>query len=613
MARRLRHRMLAAILAATLAPLTAAAPAAAAPAAAAAAAAAIVYEAEDGLLAGVVAASDTPGYSGSGYVAGFDEAADQVTVTVAGGAGGLYDLAVVYRSPFGDKQTRLLLNGAPTGDLVLPGSETFTSVPAGRVLLRAGDNTVTLQSNWGWYEIDALRLTPAPAPPPHQVSGALVNPDASAEARSLMTYLADNYGRTIVSGQQDMASIQWLETNVGKAPAIAGLDMMDYSPSRVERGATSHAVDEALAWDARGGITTFVWHWNAPSGLVDQPGKEWWRGFYTDATTFDLAAALADPDGDDYRLLLRDIDAIAVQLKRLQDARVPVLWRPLHEAEGGWFWWGAKGPGPAKQLWRLMYDRLTHHHGLNNLIWVWNSAGAGWYPGDDVVDLLSVDSYPQAGDHGAVSATYDRLRDLGRDRKVVGLSEVGSIPDPDLTAAYHADWSYFVTWGGGFLTDGQSNSLDFLRKVYTDPRVITLDELGDVKHWPRTGAIQTATGKCVATNSKTDGAPIFLADCIGGGAQTWTVRSDGTLRALGKCLDIKSTAATGWGTKRGTRVQLWDCWGGPMQRWVAQSDGSLRNPHSGRCLDVPGGNTRPGTRLRIWDCNHLPAQVFRLP
>lgn len=292
MARRFRHRMLAAILAATRAPLTAVAPAAADPG---------VYEAEDGLLAGVVAASDTPGFSGSGYVAGFDDAADQVTV--AGDAGGLYDLAVVYRSPFADKQTRLL-NGAPAGDLMLPGSETFTSVPAGRVLLRAGDNTVILHSNWGWYEIDALRLTPAPVPLPHQVSGALVNPDASAEARSPMTYLTDNHGCDTLSGQPDMASIQWLETNVGKAPAIAGLDMMDYSPSRVERGATSTAVHETLGWDARGGITTFVWHWNAPSGLIDQPGKEWWRGFYTDATTLDLAATLADPGGDDYRLLL---------------------------------------------------------------------------------------------------------------------------------------------------------------------------------------------------------------------------------------------------------------------------------------------------------------------
>lgn len=63
-------------------------------------------------------------------------------------------------------------------------------------------------------------------------------------------------------------------------------------------------------------------------------GKEWWRGFYTDSSDFNIATALADPTGANYTLLLRDIDAIAKQLHRLQDAGVPVLWRPLHEAEG---------------------------------------------------------------------------------------------------------------------------------------------------------------------------------------------------------------------------------------------------------------------------------------
>ncbi|MEV4140868.1 glycosyl hydrolase [Dactylosporangium sp. NPDC049742] len=81
-----------------------------------------------------------------------------------------------------------------------------------------------------------------------------------------------------------------------------------------------------------------------------------------------------------------------------------------------------------------------------------------------------------------MSAVYDRLRGLGGGRKLVALGEVGSIPDPALTRAYHADWNYFVTWGGGFLTDGQANSLEFLRRAYADPHVITLDEVGDFKH-----------------------------------------------------------------------------------------------------------------------------------
>lgn len=69
-------------------------------------------------------------------------------------------------------------------------------------------------------------------------------------------------------------------------------------------------------------------------GLYDVAGKEWWRGFYTDSTDFNIATAIGNPGSANYTLLLRDIDAIAKQLLRLQDAGVPVLWRPLHEAEG---------------------------------------------------------------------------------------------------------------------------------------------------------------------------------------------------------------------------------------------------------------------------------------
>ncbi|MDT0264728.1 glycosyl hydrolase [Streptomyces sp. DSM 44915] len=441
-----------------------------------------VYEAEDGELVGVQVESTAPGHSGTGYVTGFDQESDQVTVTVPDSPGGLYELTVHYRAPYGQKNAVLELNGTGMGEITLAATEEFTALPAGKTLLQEGDNTLTVRSGWGWYEIDAISLAPAPEPPPHQVTGEPVNPDATPEARSLLRYLTDHYGEHILSGQQDMASIEWIEENLGTTPAVAGLDLMDYSPSRVERGTVGVDVDHALEWDERGGITTFVWHWNAPSGLIDEPGREWWRGFYTDATTFDVAAALADPESTEYGLLLRDIDAIAVELTRLRDAGVPVLWRPLHEAEGGWFWWGAHGPEPAKELWRIMYQRLTEVHELDNLLWVWNSVDPAWYPGDDVVDIVSADSYPAAGDHGPVSATYDRLVELGQDQKLVALTEVGPIPDPDLLDAYRADWSWFVTWSGDFLTDGVWNSREHLEHVYQHPRVINLDEVGDFKH-----------------------------------------------------------------------------------------------------------------------------------
>ncbi|KDQ16702.1 glycoside hydrolase family 26 protein [Botryobasidium botryosum FD-172 SS1] len=439
----------------------------------------IVLEAEDGVLSGTVVESSAPGFSGKGYVSGFDEANDKVTVSVTVPSTALYDLSIGYSSPFGDKEATVLLNNAVLGNVAFNSPDKFASASAGRVLLNAGVNTLSIQTNWGWYYIDNFVLSPSPAPPPHKATGPPVNKAATSEASSLLKYIQKQYGSKIISGQQEAEFITWLEKNVGKAPAIGGFDLIDYSPSRVERGTTSHAIEDALAWDKRGGIVAFAWHWNAPSGLIDQPGKEWWRGFYTDSVTFDIAKTLANKNGTDYALILRDIDAIATQLKRLQTAKVPVLFRPLHEANGGWFWWGAKGPAPAKELYRLVYDRLTKVHKLNNLIWVWNSAN--WYPGADVADIVSYDSYPTAGDHGPVSANFEALVALGNNTKVVGLAEVGTIPDPDLAFAYYAKWAFFVTWNGEFITDGKSNSLDFLKRVYNHKNVITLDKVGKFK------------------------------------------------------------------------------------------------------------------------------------
>ena len=259
-----------------------------------------------------------------------------------------------------------------------------------------------------------------------------------------------------------------------------GLDFIDNSPSRVERGTSANETEVAINWwNNDGGIVAFTWHWNAPKGLIDQPGKEWWRGFYTDSTKFDVKYALDHPDSEDYQLLIRDIDAISLELKKLQKANVPVLWRPLHEAEGGWFWWGAKGPEPTIKLWKLMYDRMTNHHQLNNLIWVWNSVAGDWYPGDEYVDIVSYDSYPGNFNYTPVSNYYESLVKLVDNNKLVALAENGPIPDPDLLPLYHANWSWFSTWNGEVLR--QQNSIDHLMKVYNHDYVVTLDELPNLK------------------------------------------------------------------------------------------------------------------------------------
>ncbi|KAH8145368.1 uncharacterized protein LAJ45_10651 [Morchella importuna] len=458
----------------------------------------VTYQAEDATLTGVTVATASAGYSGTGYVESFDESTDQVTFTITSAETKLYDLGIIYMGPYGAKYTRVSLNGGAGSDVSLPETTAWTTVSAGQVLLNAGTNTISLQTNWGWYLIDALTVTPSTPRGAHQVTTALVNSNSTPATKALMSFLVKNYGTSYISGQQDTTSYAWVESNIGKSPAILGLDFIEYSPSRVERGSTSTAVEDAIAFNARGGIVTFCWHWNAPSGLIDVAGQEWWRGFYTDSVTFDVEAALADTSSADYALLIRDIDAIAVQIQRLADADIPILWRPLHEAEGGWFWWGAKGPEPCKQLYQIVYDRLTNYHGLNNLIWIWNSVAADWYPGDATVDILSYDSYPSTpGDHGPLSATYNALLSLGNDKKLIATTEVGTIPDPELLELYDADWSWFVTWNS-FVEDATANSLDFLNRIYYSDYVLTLDE---ILGWRGTSASSTTTAAPVTTSA----------------------------------------------------------------------------------------------------------------
>lgn len=317
------------------------------------------------------------------------------------------------------------------------------------------------------------------------VEPRLVDADATDNARRLMHYLTDSYGERVLSGQQGPEYIADVLAITGEEPAVLGLDLIDYSPSRVERGATSIAAEQAIEWWQRGGIVTVAWHWNAPSGLIDQPGFEWWRGFYTNATTFDVAAAMSDPSSAAYQELVRDIDAIAVPLRQLADADVPVLFRPLHEASGGWFWWGARGAAPYLALWDLVYTRLTVEHGLHNLIWVWNGQAAGFYPGDHKVDIVSEDIYATRRSYGAQHARFLDATRYPDTPKLVALSENGALVDPIELIASRTAWSWFCLWSGDeFVVDETWNEDSMKRAVYAHEYVTTLSELPDLASYP---------------------------------------------------------------------------------------------------------------------------------
>lgn len=422
--------------------------------------AATTYEAEAADLRGVSISKSTRA-SGGAFVTGLDGDGDSVSFRVKVSQDGYYPVSVRY-SAAGDKYNDIAVNGQRSNSVFFPLSKSFNDVFACNALLTRGENTISILKGWGWTDIDALKLgAPIPRPALSAVDATPVLPNASAETRALYQYLASVYGKRVLSGQQGAgAEMEYVREVSGRLPAIAGFDMLT-------------AGDEytALDWAAVGGIVQFQWHWRAPAGEAD---------FYADKTKFDVRRAVT-PGTEEYAAVLSDIDDVAARLKVLADAKVPVLWRPLHEAQGAWFWWGAKGAVPCMKLYAMMWDRLVNYHRLDNLIWVWTSGtspkATEWYPGNAYVDIVGLDAYPPAGEYAPFSGEFDALFKLCEGRKMVAYTENGPIPDPGILQRDKVRWLYFSTWSGDFILDGKTNSPEQVKKVYNSNYVITLDEL----------------------------------------------------------------------------------------------------------------------------------------
>ncbi|MFZ4509245.1 MAG: glycosyl hydrolase [Fimbriimonas sp.] len=293
------------------------------------------------------------------------------------------------------------------------------------------------------------------------------DPKATREVRAVLNYLKSQQGKSLVSGQTDLKDAKWIEENTGKRPAILGLDFM-WVPKRMGNkvGDTATAIDWAKN---QVGIVTFQWHWSSPSGASDPES-----GFYSKGNQFDLAKALSDPKSSDFQGLIADIDDVAAEIKQLNKAKVPIIFRPLHEAQGGWFWWGSKGPEACVKLYQIIFDRMTKHHRLHNIIWAWTAYPPSqkkgdpkqWYPGDKMVDIV-------ASDYCEKKNEFDELVALTEGRKMVALAETMNAPDPDKVLA-ETPWAYWVTWAR---RDWNSRSPDDMKRAIAHPKTITLDKL----------------------------------------------------------------------------------------------------------------------------------------
>ena len=291
----------------------------------------------------------------------------------------------------------------------------------------------------------------------------LSNLNADETTASVYAYLCSLGGEHTLSAQQESTwmgspdyEMNYLLDKTGKLPAIRGLDYMHDDFEGVNR--------RALEWWQAGGLVTICWHTGAD-----------FRGEWKDCmeSTIPDWEAVLTPGTEAYEAFIAGMDKAGHALLELQEQGVPVLWRPFHEFDGKWFWWGKGGSEYFRRLWQLMYQHFTQELGLNNLIWVLGYSHLDqdyddWYPGDAYVDIIGADSY-----QGGVENRLYRSLTKVTQTKPYAFHECGT--NPTARELSTTPWAWFMTWHTTYLTD--ENTPEALQALYQSEYVITRDEL----------------------------------------------------------------------------------------------------------------------------------------
>lgn len=301
----------------------------------------------------------------------------------------------------------------------------------------------------------------------HTYTGNLSNENAIESAVTLYEYLKETWGTACLTGQMESTwmgspdyEINFIQEHTGKLPALRGLDFMHNDFAGVTK--------RAQEWWEQGGIPTICWH----------TGADFASG-YTESLNDNINWDEAFVPGSKTNLaLIEGMDRAVPYLQQLEDAEVPVLWRPFHELDGGWFWWSKGGSDNFVKLWQMMYSRYTDYWGLDNLIWVYGYSKNGgdmgaWYPGDSYVDLVGADSY-DAGPNGDL---YEDIEKVAPEGMPIVFHECGTIPTEKQMKKADAPWLFFMVWHTDHLTNGEFNTKDSLKEIYNSDYFITLDEL----------------------------------------------------------------------------------------------------------------------------------------
>lgn len=343
----------------------------------------------------------------------------------------------------------------------------------------------------GTLSVSAQRLATHDASAANKgVAATPVDQQATSQTQDLYNLLYNNYGQQIMTCSManpvwDYDIAQHVKTLTGQWPAIHCFDLMHlcYSPAD---WINYNDITPVKEWYQKGGCVALMWHWQVPTVFSGSSAGNVTYTSTASETAFSPANILKEGSWE-HRLFYEDLYEAYTVIKQLQDAGIPVIWRPLHEAAGNapkggqaWFWWGKDGADVFRQLWRRMYDYFQERD-IHNLIWVWTSCDADgdWFPGDSYVDIIGTDIYDK--DIHAVKARYEELQSRYPSH-MLALSECGKVPYITIQRQEGVLWAWAMPWynadGTTWVTDAWwkdavRNYASGIRTVSSSPADIT--------------------------------------------------------------------------------------------------------------------------------------------
>lgn len=461
----------------------------------------IIVEAEDCALNGHLEVSDErKGYSGEGYVTGFKGgSADYLVVSADVPASQHYDITICVAADSKVSNT-VMVNGYGIGSFEIDGEKSkFVRVTFYGVYMDEGEAVIQINQGDDEFDVDYIEINNNQEiyEDELEIDATPVSEKSSYETRDVLRYFKENLGENIITGQfvtdSKNLEIEQIHDITGQYPAIRFSDIGGYAEGEPP---LKSEINAAREWSERGGMVGFMWYWNSPSED---------SAIYAKDTKFSLSDAVTDEDiamlgiseiqdlcrqgvlSSECLALVEDIDKVSEGLDELADLGIPVLWRPLHEAGGGWYWWGASGEDAYKWLYNLMYERMTKYHELDNLIWIWNGQSEDYLVDSDKYDIAAIDIYltPNTS-FGSRSEQYQWLKKITEGEKMIALSECSSVPGIDEMLRDRSVWSFFGLWYDEYLPGNEKSpdkvytNEDDLIRIYNAENSITLDEYAGV-------------------------------------------------------------------------------------------------------------------------------------